>query len=166
MYDARCPLCTHIRDWLARQRRLVPLVFVPAGSDEARKRLPALDHGRTLKEITVVADGGQVYEGAAAWVVCLWALAEYRPMSHRLSTPAGALLARGAVLAAARYREARREAGWGGGVYSTADGWLYDPAHGWTHGGPPRRSTRPPRRQRSSPSSPPPACDGACPAPD
>ncbi|MFB7912401.1 thiol-disulfide oxidoreductase DCC family protein [Streptomyces sp. NPDC056061] len=104
LYDARCPLCLHLRRWLERQRRLVPLSFVPAASEEARSRFPGLDHAGTLDEITVVGDRGQVYRGTSAWIVCLWALAEYRPTAHRLSTPAGRPLARATVLAAAKYR--------------------------------------------------------------
>nr|WP_190025269.1 DUF393 domain-containing protein [Streptomyces hiroshimensis] len=106
LYDAQCSLCTFVRNWLARQRQLVPLDLVPLGSDEARRRFPELDHGATFEEITVVGDGGQVYRGAAAWVVCLWALAEYRPLSHRMSTPSGLRFARNAVLAASKYRGA------------------------------------------------------------
>ncbi|MFD7547061.1 thiol-disulfide oxidoreductase DCC family protein [Streptomyces sp. NPDC059816] len=106
LYDADCPLCTFLRGWLSRQPQLVPLDFVPAGSEQARRRFPALDHGSTLVDITVVADGGQVYRAANAWVVCLWALAEYRPTAHRLSSRKGAKLAKGAVIAASKYREA------------------------------------------------------------
>ncbi|WP_446046702.1 thiol-disulfide oxidoreductase DCC family protein, partial [Streptomyces olivaceus] len=90
LYDAECSLCTHVRDWLLRQPRLVPLDLVPAGSDEARERFPGLDHAAALDEVTAVGDAGQVYRGAAAWVVVLWALRGYRGLSHRLSTPAGA----------------------------------------------------------------------------
>ncbi|MFC1409468.1 thiol-disulfide oxidoreductase DCC family protein [Streptacidiphilus sp. N1-12] len=104
LYDQGCPLCRHVRGWLERQRKLVPLDFVPAGSPQARQCYPALDHDRTLREITVIGDSGQVYEGAAAWVVCLWALHAYRPMSHRFATPSGAQLARGMVLTAAKWR--------------------------------------------------------------
>ncbi|MFG2940593.1 thiol-disulfide oxidoreductase DCC family protein [Streptomyces sp. NPDC048282] len=129
LYDAECPLCTHLRDWLARQPQLVPLTLVPAGSDEARARFPGLDHSATLDEVTVVGDGGQVYRDTAAWIVVLWALREQRPLAHRLSTPAGARLARGAVLAAARWRGAQ----WGGRVYRRGDGWSYDPGLGWTY---------------------------------
>ncbi|KNB51012.1 thiol-disulfide oxidoreductase DCC family protein [Streptomyces caatingaensis] len=107
LYDARCALCSSVRDWLARQRQLVPLDLVPAASEEARRRLPRLDHSASLEEITVVGDGGQVYRGAAAWVVCLWALDAYRPLAHRLGTPSGMRLARNAVLAAAKYRRAQ-----------------------------------------------------------
>ncbi|WP_128379264.1 thiol-disulfide oxidoreductase DCC family protein [Streptomyces cavernae] len=144
LYDADCSLCAFVRDWLVRQRQLVPLRLVPAGSEEARTRFPALDHGATLREITVVGDRGQVYQGSAAWIVCLWALAEHRPLAHRLSTPSGARLAKGAVLTAAKWRDAqkahkaqkaeqaRRPRGWGGSVYA-GDGWSYDPRTGWTH---------------------------------
>ncbi|MFJ8188531.1 thiol-disulfide oxidoreductase DCC family protein [Streptomyces sp. NPDC096094] len=151
LYDAECSLCTHVRDWLLRQPRLVPLESVPAGSDEARRRFPGLDHSVTLDEVTVVGDAGQVFRGAAAWIVVLWALREHRALAHRLSTPTGAWLARGAVLAAAKWRGGQRR--WGGNGYRRADidgggakrlgegrwsgdGWAYEPDRGWIHIGP------------------------------
>ncbi|MFG2128094.1 thiol-disulfide oxidoreductase DCC family protein [Streptomyces sp. NPDC048751] len=133
LYDAECGLCTHLRDWLVRQPQLVPLEMVPAGSEEARRRFPGLDHRATLDEVTVVGDSGQVYRDAAAWIVTLWALREHRPLAHRLSTPAGARLARGAVLAAAKWRGAQQGgAQWGGQVYRRSDGWSYHPSTGWS----------------------------------
>ncbi|MEV7792629.1 DCC1-like thiol-disulfide oxidoreductase family protein [Streptomyces sp. NPDC087512] len=141
LYDAECSLCTHVRDWLLRQPLLVPMELVPAASEEARRRFPGLDHGASLEEVTAVGDAGQVYRGAAAWVVVLWALRDHRRLAHRLSTPAGARLARGAALAAARWRRAGQ---WGGRSYRRADGWVYDPRLGWTY-------------------SPPGCGDGACP---
>ncbi|QIQ03052.1 thiol-disulfide oxidoreductase DCC family protein [Streptomyces liangshanensis] len=104
LYDANCPLCLHLRQWLLRQRALVPLDLVPAASPEARRRFPGLDHAGTLDEITVIGDGGQVYRSTAAWIVCLWALAEHRAKAHWLATPSGAPFARVTVLAAAKYR--------------------------------------------------------------
>ncbi len=142
LYDAECSLCAFVRDWLVRQPQLVPLELVPAGSDEARRRFPGLDHRATLDEITVVGDAGQVYRGAAAWIVTLWALREHRPLAHRLSTPSGARLAKGAVLAAAKWRGAqwggaRADGTQGGGrVYRRSDGWSYEPSQGWTYSAP------------------------------
>ena len=134
LYDAQCSLCAFLRDWLVRQAQLVPLELVPAGSEEARRRFPGLDHGATLEEITVVGDAGQVYRDTAAWIVTLWALREHRPLAHRLSTPSGARFARGAVLAAAKWRGALWQKGqWGGTAYRRADGWAYDPGQGWVH---------------------------------
>lgn len=121
-----------------------------AGSEEARRRCPGIDHISTLSEITLVGDSGQIYRGPAAWVVTLWALSEYRPLSHRFSTPAGARLARAAVLAAAKYRRTHRDQQLrkaGGGAYRRADGWVYDRVDGWTYYGPA-------------------ACDGGCHVPD
>ncbi|ALV33976.1 DCC1-like thiol-disulfide oxidoreductase family protein [Streptomyces sp. CdTB01] len=136
LYDADCSLCTYLRDWLNRQPQLVPLELVPANSDRARRRFPSLDHRATLDDITVVGDAGQVYRGAAAWIVTLWALREHRPLAHRLSTPAGAPFAKGAALAAAKWRGSQRGQSrerWGGQAYGRTDGWSYDPAHGWTY---------------------------------
>lgn len=131
LYDADCSLCAFVRDWLVRQPQLVPLEPVPAASEEARARFPGLDHRSTLEEITVVGDAGQVYRGAHAWIVTLWALREYRRLAHRLSTPSGLRLAKGAVLAAAKWRGVR--SGWGGSVYRRGDGWTYDPRDGWNY---------------------------------
>ena len=137
LYDADCSLCAFLRDWLVRQPQLVPLEMVPAGSEEARRRYPGLDHRATLEEITVVGDAGQVYRDTAAWIVTLWALREQRPLAHRLSTPSGARLARGAVLAAAKWRGAQRQEGrWDGKVYRRADGWTYLPGRGWVPAAP------------------------------
>lgn len=138
LYDAQCPLCTFVRGWLSRQRQLVPLEFVPAGSAAAQARYPGLDHAATLGDITVVGDGGQVYRGAAAWVVCMWALSAHRATAHRMTTPAGMRVAKQVVLGAAKYRERHRTAPVpavtpGGGAYRTEDGWTYDRTAGWVH---------------------------------
>ncbi|MCH0539356.1 DUF393 domain-containing protein [Streptomyces sp. MUM 203J] len=106
LYDAQCPLCVHLRAWMLRQARLVPLDLVPAGSQEARRRFPGLDHRETLEEITVVGNDGAVYRGTDAWIVCLWALAEHRAKAYWLATPAGRPVARLTVLAAAKWRQA------------------------------------------------------------
>ena len=132
LYDAECSLCGFLRDWLVRQPQLVPLEMVAAGSEEARRRFPGLDHRASLEEITVVGDSGQVYRDAAAWIVTLWALREHRALAHRLSTPAGARLAKGAVLAAAKWRGGRQS----GRLYRRTDGWTYDPSRGWTYNPP------------------------------
>lgn len=111
LYDPGCRLCRALRGWLGRQRQLVPLAFVPAGSPAARARFPGLDHAAPLSEITVIGDGGQIFAGDAAWIACLWALAKYRGLAHRLATPAGRPLARAAVLVAARLRASLTDAG-------------------------------------------------------
>ncbi|WP_394811215.1 thiol-disulfide oxidoreductase DCC family protein [Streptomyces xanthii] len=146
LYDADCPLCTFARGWLGRQRQLVPLEFVAAGSDDARARYPGIDHAATLGDITVIGDGGQVFQGSAAWVVCMWALREHRATAHRMTTPAGMKVAKQVVLAAAKYREAHRTRQAGGGVYRREDGWTYDPRHGWTFEPPASSPERSPDR--------------------
>jgi len=104
LYDAGCGICRTARRWLASRAQLVPLEFVAAGSGEARRRFPALDHAQTLVDITVVADNGSVYTGDGAWLMCLWALDGYRGLAARLATPALRPLARRVVKAAAGIR--------------------------------------------------------------
>ena len=104
LYDAGCPLCRRFRDWLAEQPCLVPLDLVPAGSEEARRRFPALDHGRTQQEITVVGDDGAVWTKEHAWVMCLWATAAHRGLAERLARPHLMPVARAAAQTAAGLR--------------------------------------------------------------
>ncbi|WP_372352852.1 DUF393 domain-containing protein [Streptomyces sp. KL116D] len=93
-----------------KQRQLVPLDLVPAGHSGPGRCSPGLDHAATLSDITVIGDGGQIYRGAAAWIVCMWALRDHRghgpPDGH---TPAGMKIAKQVVLGAARYREHTRD---------------------------------------------------------
>jgi hypothetical protein len=56
---------------------------VAAGSSEARAAYPQLPPG----ELVVVADTGEVWLGNRAWIVCLWALREYRNLAFRLTSP-------------------------------------------------------------------------------
>lgn len=84
LYDDACGFCTRCRWWLATQPQYVTLDFVPAGSPEAARRFPALrDAG---EELTVVDDEGGVYRAADAFIMCLWALVEYRELADELSS--------------------------------------------------------------------------------
>ena len=84
----------------------MPLEFVAAASPEARARFPHLDPAMTLEDLTVVGDGGEVWVGAKAWVVCLWALEGKRGLAQRLSTPALMPRARAVVTFVSRHRRA------------------------------------------------------------
>lgn len=87
LYDAQCGLCRRAQAWLISKPKYVDLVFVPASSDEARSRYPQLNHSLTLSDLTVISDQGAVYSGPKAWLMCLWALREYREWALRLSSP-------------------------------------------------------------------------------
>jgi predicted DCC family thiol-disulfide oxidoreductase YuxK len=83
LYDASCPLCVRCRDWLATQAAFVELELLASGSLEAIRRfgeVPWLG-----EELVVVSDEGEVWAGAAAFLVALWALEDYREWSYRLS---------------------------------------------------------------------------------
>lgn len=72
-YDARCGLCCAVRDWIGRQRQLVPI--------ECRPKQESMD------EFVIVADSGELWSGDTAWLMALWALVEYRDWSYRLANP-------------------------------------------------------------------------------
>jgi predicted DCC family thiol-disulfide oxidoreductase YuxK len=88
-YDAACGICTAAKDWILRQTALVPVEFVAADSAEARRRFPQLSG-----ELAVIANTGEVWLDNHAWIVCLWALRDYRGWAVRLSSPGLSLVAR------------------------------------------------------------------------
>jgi predicted DCC family thiol-disulfide oxidoreductase YuxK len=105
LFDRDCELCRRAKQWLAGQPQLVPLEFVPAGSERARTLFPGLDHAATLGDLTAVGDDGSVYVAESAWVLCLWCLTGYRNLAVRLAAPALLPTARRAVLAISARRE-------------------------------------------------------------
>jgi predicted DCC family thiol-disulfide oxidoreductase YuxK len=86
-YDPGCGICTQFREWLERQAMWVPVQFVGYQTDEARRRFPGLLSIRADKECVVLADDGRWWQGANAWIVCLWATREFRLWSNRLAGP-------------------------------------------------------------------------------
>jgi len=95
LYDSTCGFCSSCRNWLSEQPQLVTLEFLAANSAEANRRYPTLAKAEP-EELVVVSDEGGVYRGSHAWIICLWALADYREWSFRLSRPALLPLARNA----------------------------------------------------------------------
>ncbi len=96
-FDQQCGLCRRCRSWLEAQPAFVPLTFVPFQSALGDARYAGIEDFSPEKELVVVGDTGQVWQGAGAWVMCLWALREYREWSQRLSHPALLPLARRVV---------------------------------------------------------------------
>ena len=86
--DARCGLCSSVRRWLSGQPAYVRLEFIPYDAPEARQRCPAIDQLHADQEIVVLSDDGHLWQGAGAWVMCLWALRDFREWSQRLASPA------------------------------------------------------------------------------
>ena len=86
-FDSRCRMCRRFKTWLAEQTQLVKLEFTSYHLPEARRICPDLDEHSPASELVVMADSGEIYKGAHAWIMCLWALEEYRGVSYRLAQP-------------------------------------------------------------------------------
>jgi predicted DCC family thiol-disulfide oxidoreductase YuxK len=87
LYDDRCGLCTWARRWLSRQPAFLEFVFIPKGSALALRIFPDLAGPDAVDDLVVVSDDGGVYREARAWIMCLYALEEYREWSLRLAQP-------------------------------------------------------------------------------
>jgi predicted DCC family thiol-disulfide oxidoreductase YuxK len=110
LYDPRCGLCSWARRWLARQPAYVDLTFVPAGSERALLLFPGLTRPGEAVELEVVSDDGAVYRDSRAWIMCLFALVEYREWALRLAHPLLLPLARQAFALLSKHR--RRVSHW------------------------------------------------------
>lgn len=87
LFDSQCELCRRCRNWLMKQAAFVPLVFIPFQSPDVQKRFPGIDSLNPAEQLLVVSDAGAVYRGASAWIMCLWALQNFREHAQRMSHP-------------------------------------------------------------------------------
>ena len=87
-YDGQCALCARCREWVEGQPAYVTLIFVSFRSERARELCPEIELYEPDREIVVMADNGDIYQGGAAWVMCLWATRTYRVWAMRLASPA------------------------------------------------------------------------------
>ena len=104
VYDARCGLCRWAKRWVETKEQLVEVKFLAAGSFEAVERFPSLSRTEAPDDLVAVSDEGGVYLNGSAWVMVLYALAEYREWSLRLGSPALLPLARRAFGLLSRHR--------------------------------------------------------------
>jgi predicted DCC family thiol-disulfide oxidoreductase YuxK len=110
LYDTTCGLCSSVRDWAQQQPQLIAMTFVAANSPQASVLFPTLSRpGAPPEELVVVDDGGGFYREGHAWIMCLYALAEYRHLSLRLASPTLLPLARKAFSFLSKRRGALSE---------------------------------------------------------
>ncbi|MEO6036619.1 MAG: DCC1-like thiol-disulfide oxidoreductase family protein [Verrucomicrobiota bacterium] len=87
LYDEDCHFCRRCRHWMEGQPSFLEIVFIAAGSAEAQCRFPGIEKFGTRNELTVISDGGAVYQGGSAFIMCLYALVDFREWSLRLARP-------------------------------------------------------------------------------
>jgi predicted DCC family thiol-disulfide oxidoreductase YuxK len=88
LYDAECNLCQRCRRWLGQQPAYIPLRFLPLQTAVAQCQFPGIERFQPARRLVCVSDSGDVYIGDGAWIICLYALREYREWSARLARPA------------------------------------------------------------------------------
>ena len=86
-YDHNCGLCRACRRWLTRQPTYFEIEFVPYDSLAARAICPEIGKLDPGRQIVAMADNGDLYRGGAAWVMCLYATREHRPLAMKLANP-------------------------------------------------------------------------------
>jgi len=87
LYDERCELCRRLKSWVLKQDSWLELRVLPAGSEHARRLFPGLEQIAGADDLVVIGDQGEVYLNNHAWIMCLYAMREYRDWARRLSHP-------------------------------------------------------------------------------
>src|SRR5262245_37201361 len=87
LYDPECAFCVRCRNWLANEPSYVALRFIPRHSPEIAMRFPGIEQYQNGDDLVVISDEGAVYKGPGAFIMCLFALKEYREWSMRLAQP-------------------------------------------------------------------------------
>ena len=83
LYDETCGFCCRCAEWLQKQPAFLPLYCWPAGDAATQRTFPLTAQGK--QELVVVDSDGGVYRDTDAWLMTLWALAEWREWSLRLA---------------------------------------------------------------------------------
>lgn len=87
-YDPQCGLCRSFRQWMLGQDSHCRLEFVAYDSALARRLLPEIVNMEADREIVVMNDEGDIWQGPEAWVVSLWVLRKWRRWAERMASPA------------------------------------------------------------------------------
>ena len=87
LYDPGCALCVSIQRWLATEPAFVPIVPVAADSPWVAQNFPDIAARHLGEELVVVSDRGEAWWGDHAWLMCLYALQDFRAMALRLASP-------------------------------------------------------------------------------
>ncbi len=87
-YDGRCGMCCTFHEWINRQPRAFGVDFIPYQSPRAERIFPGLGTLDPAREMVVRTDGGEVFQGAEAWVMCLLSCANHQTAARKLAGPA------------------------------------------------------------------------------
>jgi predicted DCC family thiol-disulfide oxidoreductase YuxK len=61
--------------------------MLPAGSGHTKQMFPGLEEIASSEDLAVISDEGEVYLNNHAWIMCLYALTDYREWACRLAHP-------------------------------------------------------------------------------
>jgi predicted DCC family thiol-disulfide oxidoreductase YuxK len=87
LYDERCELCRRLKGWVLKQDSWLELRVLPAGSEQALRLFPGLERIAGSDDLVVISDEGEVWLNNHAWIMCLYAMREYRDWAGRLAHP-------------------------------------------------------------------------------
>jgi len=85
LYDSSCDFCQRCRRWMLYEATFLELEFLSRCSLAAIHQYPTLVRDADFSELLVVNDEGQVYRGAKAFIMCLYATKRYRSLSLLLA---------------------------------------------------------------------------------
>jgi len=88
LYDPTCAFCRRSVGWLSGQPAFLHLSFVPNNAPDLEARFEGVSKLGPFDDVVVIGDDGAVYRGPDAFIMCLYALRQYREWALRLARPA------------------------------------------------------------------------------
>ncbi len=87
LFDSDCGFCIRCIRWLSKQPKFIPMKYFPRAAAIVNEKFPNIIDPQKLDEMIVIADDGAVYRGTSAYIICLYALRNYREWALRLTSP-------------------------------------------------------------------------------
>jgi predicted DCC family thiol-disulfide oxidoreductase YuxK len=88
LYDGECGLCGRARAHFLKEVTYLELEFLDLHDPSVETRFPGIHRLEPEKQLVVIADSGEIYWGADAWIMVLYATRKYRALSLRLGSNA------------------------------------------------------------------------------
>ncbi len=86
-FDQRCGICRRFKEWLNTPPQVIPIQCHGYQTPEARELCPNLMDHDPERELVAMADTGEIFQGARAWVACLKALENHQALAQKLDHP-------------------------------------------------------------------------------
>lgn len=105
LYDGECGLCAGLKQHFEKEPTWVRLEFLAFQDPTVAERFPGVEAYEPSRQLVVIDDLKNVYQGDNAWIMVLYATRRYWPLAMDLGQSGLRSLARSLCLWVSRHRK-------------------------------------------------------------